>query len=85
MLYGKTTQKPDNKPALEFEQQIRLLAERGIVFNDIDDATKKLSHISYYRLSAYWYPFRQRENNIVMDRFISNINFSEEVALYGIG
>lgn len=31
---------------------------RGLVINDRTAALKALSAISYYRLSAYWYPFR---------------------------
>lgn len=49
------------KPALTFEQQLALLAARGISVSDNPDPIQTLSSISYYRLSAYWYPFRLRD------------------------
>jgi abortive infection bacteriophage resistance protein len=46
-----------SKPYLTFAQQAVLLAQRGI---DLDgsDAANALESIGYYRLSAYWYPYR---------------------------
>ena len=46
------------KPALSFEQQADLLLSRGL---HADRATLivRLSEVNYYRLSAYWYSFRQ--------------------------
>jgi len=45
------------KQALTFEMQADKLLERGLV---ADRATliKRLSMVNYYRLSAYWHPFR---------------------------
>jgi abortive infection bacteriophage resistance protein len=47
-----------DKPALTFEQQVALLEERGLVVADRAKAQATLSRISYYRFSAYLYPFR---------------------------
>jgi abortive infection bacteriophage resistance protein len=46
------------KPALTFEQQLAQLEQRGMVVHDRPRALSALSRISYYRLSAYWYPYR---------------------------
>jgi len=45
------------KPYLTVEQQISLLQERGMLIEDPVAAREALSQVSYYRLSAYWYPF----------------------------
>lgn len=45
------------KPALSIPEQIHLLKRRGMVFCDDSEAEHSLTHISYYRLRAYWYPF----------------------------
>jgi len=46
------------KPALSFEKQAQLLLDRGLIAPDKDVLVKCLSTINYYRLSAYWYPFK---------------------------
>jgi abortive infection bacteriophage resistance protein len=45
------------KPALTFEQQADLLIARGML-GDRSKMIDRLSHVNYYRLSAYWYTFR---------------------------
>lgn len=46
------------KPALNFEQQADQLLARGMV-GDRAVIIQRLCQVSYYRLSGYWYPFRQ--------------------------
>lgn len=45
-----------NKKALTYQQQIDLLKQRGLHIGDESKARFLLEHISYYRLSAYFYP-----------------------------
>lgn len=45
------------KPSLGIQDQIALLQQRGLVIADQALAVRSLSHISYYRLRAYWYYF----------------------------
>jgi len=45
------------KPSLSPEEQLQLLKERGLIIEDETKALHLLQHISYYRLSGYWYPF----------------------------
>lgn len=45
------------KSPLSFEQQVDQLIARGMV-GDRDLMINRLNEVNYYRLSAYWYPFR---------------------------
>lgn len=47
-----------DKPPLTFDQQFDRLIQRGLDMPDRDAVLLALSSVSYYRLSAYWYPFR---------------------------
>ncbi|WP_287603214.1 Abi family protein [Thiothrix sp.] len=46
-----------DKPPLSFADQAQRLRERGLSFDDPAHVEHYLSHIGYYRLSAYWLPF----------------------------
>ncbi len=70
------------KPALTFEDQLELLIERGLIVSDADLALQKLKTISYYRLSAYYYPFRQNNSGEKSDQFIPEATFENVLALY---
>lgn len=48
-----------DKPHLSYEKQLRLLEERGVTLTDTDAHIKALKLFGYYRLSAYFYPFRE--------------------------
>ncbi len=50
---------PYNKPYLTIPRQRALLASRGMAIPDAPKADEYLQRIGYYRLSAYWYPFRK--------------------------
>jgi abortive infection bacteriophage resistance protein len=45
------------KPLLSFDEQADLLLQRGMR-GDRERIKQRLSSVSYYRLSGYWYPFR---------------------------
>ncbi len=49
-----------NKPWLSYEQQLDKLIENGLIIDDRNKALSFLERIGYYRLSGYWYPFKQR-------------------------
>ncbi len=65
------------KQALTLEEQIDLLAARGLIVADRAAAAHTLARISYYRLSAYWHPFK-RDN----DSFEPGTPFATAVHLY---
>lgn len=63
-------------------QQIALLRSRGL---DVDEdlARQWLANVSYYRLSAYWYPAREfGADNQRSDRFVPGTSFADVVSLY---
>ena len=49
--------RPFTKPALSIPDQVALLERRGLVVADRALAVHVLTHISYYRLRAYWHYF----------------------------
>lgn len=46
------------KPALPYADQLALMVSRGLVCSDGTRALEWLKRIGYYRLSAYFVPFR---------------------------
>ena len=66
-----------SKAALSFEAQVALLQSRGMQIADVAAAISTLKRVSYYRLSAYWYPFRSAH-----DKFGSDATFERAVWLY---
>lgn len=67
-----------------YEEQIDLLASRGMSIHDRDWAVDHLRSINYYRLSGYWYPFRmlRGEGEPRSDRFLPGTDLREVVALH---
>lgn len=72
-----------NKPALTYAQQVAQLVARGMVVPDLAAAEAFLARTSYYRLSAYWYPFRVRDHaGAPTDMLEPGVLFSDVVQLY---
>lgn len=55
------------KPWVSYEGQLDQLVGRGMVVSDRGKALKYLERIGYYRLSGYWYPFRERAEASLLD------------------
>lgn len=80
------------KPFLALPQQIDLLVERGMTITDRVKAEQCLARIGYYRLSAYWHPFRCSESGVdpatgaalfkLLDRFHLETSFTTVHDLY---
>ncbi|HVL66761.1 MAG TPA: Abi family protein [Vicinamibacterales bacterium] len=51
-----------SKPALTYEQQADLILSRGMTA-DRDRLIRRLKAVGYYRLCAYWHPFREQDDN----------------------
>jgi abortive infection bacteriophage resistance protein len=51
---------PYVKPWLSVADQLQQLIDRGMVVSDVPKALACLERIGYYRLSGYWYAFRER-------------------------
>ena len=67
-----------DKSPLTFEQQVELLAERGLEIPDKERAANYLSNINYYRLSAYMLPLKVSGQ----DRFIKGTTFDDVLNVY---
>lgn len=63
------------KPALSFEQQAQRLLDRGLIAPDKERLTQQLSVVNYYRLSAYWYPFKHVNAGTGEENFVPETTF----------
>lgn len=68
-----------NKQPLSHEQLIDLLEERGLLFRNIDEATKEFHFLSYFRLAGY---LRPMETDGGTHRFKPNSFFEDAIDLY---
>ena len=68
-----------NKPHLTLEEQLKLLENRGLVVSDRQRAKYYLGHLNYYRLSGYWFPFKQSPT---INQFRPNTKFEDILNLY---
>lgn len=66
------------KPPLSISELVTLLESRGLHISDRERAEHYLSNISYYRLSAYTFPFK----NLETDTFSENTSFDDVLNLY---
>lgn len=87
-----TDTKTYNRPWKSFNDQLDVLEARGLQVADRDWAMRWLQRAGYYRLSAYWYPFRvfRHEQDMASgaictvrtDDFVAGTAFSDAVGLY---
>jgi abortive infection bacteriophage resistance protein len=75
------------KPHKEYDQQLELLLERGMLVQDSDRAMRKLSQVGYYRLSGFWYTSRIIRSNDAglsyrSDDFLYGTSFEQAYDLY---
>jgi abortive infection bacteriophage resistance protein len=66
------------KPHLSYQDQLDLLIQRGLDCPDRDRALLWLKRIGYYRLSAYFIPFK----NALEDNFLPGTAIEQIVGLY---
>ena len=74
-----------SKTWLSFEQQLVSLKNKGMQVDTDSLATSYLERVGYYRLSGYWYPFRQFDKGATNQRlglFVNNTHFQHIVDLY---
>ena len=57
------------KQHLSLEQQADLLLSRGLSA-DRHELIECLANVGYYRLSAYWHPYRVRRDGVIQDEII---------------
>ncbi len=65
-----------SKPFLEYEYQLKLMMDRGLIVSDPDNAIEILKRTNYYRLSAYSLTLRKN------DLFYPGVSFNNIYELY---
>jgi abortive infection bacteriophage resistance protein len=65
------------KQPTTYEQQIEKLRSRGCQVTDVPFCTKVLSQVNYYRLSAYFLPFKKPDEN-----YMPGTNFNDIYKIY---
>jgi len=66
-----------SKPPTTVEEQVQLLKRRGMQIPCNDQATQSIKTIGYYRLSAYWHPYKRGG-----DFFHSGTTFADILDIY---
>ncbi len=71
------------------DDQLEILRSRGLHIEDDDRARRYLMRLGYYRLSGYWYPFRQflpendrQSTGLRSDDFVEGSWFGDLIKLY---
>jgi len=77
------------KPWKSIDEQVEILQSRGLQIEDSDRAKRYLRRLGYYRLSGYWYPFRQfcnlddaQTTELRSDGFMAGSRFDDLIKLY---
>jgi len=70
------------KPALTIDQQLDLLAARGLAVPDRDKARHYLHYIGYYRLSGYFLTFQHSTPGTVLHAFKPGVTFKDVLDVY---
>jgi abortive infection bacteriophage resistance protein len=61
------------KPPTTYQEQVNKLRARGCVIADEDEAMGVLSHVNYYRLTAYFLPFKRADGTYSPDTNFNTI------------
>ena len=64
------------------DEQIEIIRSRGMIIDDKQHAAHFLQRVGYYRLSGYWYPFRQFNDGNRANEFTKDSKFEDVIALY---
>ena len=75
------------KPPLTYQEQIELLLSRGMRIDNHGRASRFLTHLNYYRLTAYWLPFEEDHTSHIFkpgttfDQVVEHYIFDRELRL----
>lgn len=73
------------KPSTAIDEQLTLLANRGMVISDQEHARRWLTQVGYYRISGYFYPYRlpsQTGSEPRQGNFVGGTTFQSVSDLY---
>lgn len=68
-----------DKPVLSIQEQIDLLTERGLIFEDHVRPKKYLETVGYFRLTGYMFHLQSKDGN---HKFIKNTKFEDIILIY---
>ena len=78
-----TNEKRSPKKWQSYSDQVAILENRGMIFENKVKAEYVLSQINYYRLSGYWYPFRVIDLDMSRgDNFMNKTRFEDVLNIY---
>lgn len=86
-FFGLSERSHVSQPSKIFKshgEQIDLLRSRGMHIGDEAVARRVLERVNYYRLSGYWYSFRELspDGDQRLDTFVDDTSFGEVLSLY---
>lgn len=70
------------KNFLTYTEQVNLLQSRGLLITDRERAERLLANISYYRLSAYMLPYKEKKGDVIVDSFRKGTTWDMVYDLY---
>lgn len=70
------------KPPKTFEEQLHHLKAKNLLVTNETYTLKKLSHINYYRLSAYFLPMQHQKESELDGIFLDDVRFEDILELY---
>jgi abortive infection bacteriophage resistance protein len=70
------------KRATSVKEQIELLASRGLIVHNHEEADLFLQFVSYYRLSGYFFHFQKRDGTESGNNFLPGISFQKIKNIY---
>ena len=74
------------KPPKTYQEQVLLLKQRGCIIYDDDECVKFLKQYNYYRVSAFFLPFRNNDHSYTDDitflRIKSIIEFDKKIRIF---
>ncbi|QCE32837.1 Abi family protein [Acetobacteraceae bacterium] len=73
---------PYNKSALGVSAQVQRLIDKGMLIVNQQKAKKYLERIGYYRLSAYWHPFKDIPQELSSRNFKNGTYFDDVILFY---
>ncbi|MDD5160836.1 MAG: Abi family protein [Sulfuricurvum sp.] len=71
-----------SKPPKTFEEQLVHLKKKNLIITNETYTLKKLSHINYYRLSAYFLPLQHQKRSELDGIFLDDVRFEDILELY---
>lgn len=80
-ISGRTTREPYRKKFLTLSEQVEHLRDRGMEIDNCDHARELLRRVGYYRLSGYWYIYKDNASH-QKGTFVEGVSLRDIEKLY---